>query len=1003
MSASEEEIARMIRQQAEDLGNHRLTALPLSDRQPGRRGAPPRPARLLQGAGDARFLLGPRPGGANQDTGPSRQRAVPVEERWLDLEKTFDLDEGVFPNPTPSGHELTSLMKPEIWLQETPLALLVFVEGLVDLTLLLPPANAFEGDPFQLASSGAQQRRHKLKLIHQGEDHFHNQGPLVQTFLDMEGLMHDEGTFFSKMTRNTGLRCPPMVMAHQAQRGLNNLARPMASAKDPIPQATGPHARPNQPLEQPKPPVKPSEQPVEQPKQHLEQPKQHLEQPKQPLEQPKQPLEQPKQPLEQPRPQLHTSGFVPPHLRHTLRKQEPTEPKVENKSIATTQPKVESTPVGPKVNELPRIPVTVPVTTHSPVSAQASAGKRPPSQTLKKENSPTAEGATKFVPRAPTIPLGPLPSERFPSPTLQNSKDLLAAVPKLIGDTLATFTDLSEFLTLAEFANPSEFAVQFWNFIAKPLWGHLLWDYEDVQQQLIFLTWFYAKSLKSWKDVVSGGPPTREFIIQITQEFMDEEDKAKLAERTAVENKFKEMISPKLGTTPEPPQSWWKMEEPDANTISDWASGVQQSHRNILMESIKTRLSEETDPVQTQILYARLGQLMHQSGWGPGSTGSAPRAQKPDEPMKSKESTKANNEKDSDVPVLVLEKKSTGKDKISSAKPIREDNLDPEDSLSSLRRTFSDSTHLSRPHTPVEPPRALISAKPISPFKGKPIPLIPLHPPKSPNPPNRHGHAERAAASEAPTSFRRSPHAPRNQTNAQNVPPTPQNIRSTYRDPSEERREREKQERMEAINAQFAALKAGKPRGTDGSRESPPSLPKIPDYLLNFGPDAVYQIASKEMVDDIEEQALGERESLEKGPPQGQEDSLFDAENPTEEFVAVEDILDTQAGISDEEVHKIREMNRDSVSGLAITCPWKMGMRFASPTVPGESFIVELDCTSKMPEEFLKQLRDQVNPEDWEPVSSHPGFQDIVAQATKQFVIKMANKWGAQFIHGIAD
>ncbi|KAK6358852.1 hypothetical protein TWF696_000032 [Orbilia brochopaga] len=81
---------QMLREQLEALGDHRVTNLPLGNRNPGgRRGPPPpppQPQNRFQGPGDARLDLGPRPTGPAAGHAPvSRERANPVEDRWASL------------------------------------------------------------------------------------------------------------------------------------------------------------------------------------------------------------------------------------------------------------------------------------------------------------------------------------------------------------------------------------------------------------------------------------------------------------------------------------------------------------------------------------------------------------------------------------------------------------------------------------------------------------------------------------------------------------------------------------------------------------------------------------------------------------------------------------------------------------------------------------------------------------------------------------------------------
>ncbi|KAF3158954.1 hypothetical protein TWF788_004061 [Orbilia oligospora] len=988
---SEDETARLLRQQAEDLGNHRITALPLGDRQPGRRGAFQRSSRPIQGAGDARFDLGPRPGGPA--LGPSVRRAE-VDQRWLAV---FD-DSMVIERPDGIGggdlHREGINFRPRRRRSLSDVSISQSVrDALITETRNIAARNPV--GPSSFRGRGGGPRRFPVPPVQPlGRPRYQSantqlnsqsRGPVIQPRparpgipgnarhgtgnWSAPGLVHDQGAFFDKMTKNTGLRCPPMVVNQPGtSKNSKSLAKPMASVKDlPLEVISSQTEKPVQPIE-------PSDQPPEPADQLTEQPK--------------------------PKP---TSSFIPPHLRHTLKKQGP-ESEVEGKQVESN---VEQT-------SQPVILVQASSTAPAPV------GDRPDVNPARKQLSLLAEEVRR-VPRTSTssalrsVSQGGSPRIRPQFfPPLGESRNPLTSAPKLRGNA----PPFPFPIPLGFYISP-EFATQFWNLVAKPLWEQLLEDYDDVQQQIIFLTWYYAEKPHEWKEVMKTGPPTREMILRISEEYMDEDQKAILAYRKAQESKFKKVISPKLGSVTQPPSDWWKFNATDSIAISEWAGKLQESHRNAMLESLKDRIAEERDPVQTKMLYAKMAFLMHEAKGGPGSLG-AP----------GKQLEEPNDEKDGDVSVLVLDtecsKEDKEKDLSSLIKLMWEHGLNPEgDSLTEEDFPLTEEQQAS-PEPECLPPPSTSPPAPLSITTPTPNISTANSPPPSPPRQNRfkglasaqsrassaQNHVPPSHSNTPPSHSTAPPPKGRHRSNrGQNAPKDPFKPRGTvttpaHRDQSDERRQREKQERMKEINEKFASTKAGQTRGSDGHQEFTPSLLEFPAHLLNFGPETVVQLVPDDTIEDLNEMTFEDIEESEHSQvPEDQDPPLpDDQEEPsTDDFMHLEKIMEHQPGISEEEIGRIREMNRDSVPTLAVNCYWSFGLRFRSPVRPGDYFTVELDCTARMPADFLKQLRDKIGVEDWEAVSSHPGFRAVVAHATRGFFIKMARKWGPQFIHGIAD
>ncbi|KAK6497973.1 hypothetical protein TWF506_004218 [Arthrobotrys conoides] len=1004
---SEDETARLLRQQAEDLGNHRITALPLGDRQPGRRGVFQRASRPLQGAGDARFDLGPRPGGPPPGPSLPSARRAEVEQRWLAV---FD-DSMVIERPDGIGggdlhreginfrprrrRSLSDASVP----QSVRDALITETRNIAARNHIGPSSFRGRGDgPRRFPGPSAPGRpRYPAMNIQPNPQ---SRGPVLQPRpprpgipgnaragnWGAPGLVHDQGAFFDKMTRNTGLRCPPMVTNQkETSKNAKPLAKPMASAKDLSLGATS--FQPEGLIQS----IGASDQPPEPPNQLTEEPKPKL-----------------------------ASGFIPPHLRHSLKKQA-SESKTEDRKFdlnveQSSQPVIllqASSPVLAPVEDQPIV---------SPVKKDLLLPAEDARRALRTSTQPTLRSVSQGgSPRRPQL-----------FPPLEESRTPLTSAPKLHGNAPPF-----PFPIPLGFHISAEFATEFWNHVAKPLWEQLLEDYDDVQQQIIFLTWYYAEKPHEWKEVMKTGPPTREMILKISEEYMDEDQKAILAYRKAQENKFKNVLSPKLGSAPQPPSGWWKIDAADNVAISEWAGKLQESHRSAMLESLKDRVAEEKDPIQTRILYSKMGVLMHEAKEGPGSPRASTQHQKQNKALglPTKQLTEPSDEKDGDVSVLVLDtegsKEDKEKDLSSLVKLMWDHGLNPEGYLQT-EESFPPTTE--RQPSP-EPERL----PPPSPNVSSPLPLVaptptastvaatsPNLPPPSPPRQSQSRGGLASIHSRAPISHNRAPPSrsstPLSQNSAllpkgrhkthrgQNAPKDPSRARSAVpgpapRDPSDERRQREKQERMKEINEKFASTKAGQTRGADGHQELTSSLLEFPAHLLNFGPDTVVQLVPNDAIGDSEETSFEDMEDCEDNQTLEDEDSAVDEDEgpPLGEFMTFEDIMGRQPGISEEEISRIREMNRDSVPALTINCHWSFGLRFMSPVRPGDYFTVELDCTARMPADFLKQLRDKVGVEHWGEVSSHPGFRAVVAHATKAFFIKMARKWGPQFIHGIAD
>ncbi|KAK6499590.1 hypothetical protein TWF481_009955 [Arthrobotrys musiformis] len=999
MSAPDDETAKLLRQQAEDLGNHRITALPLGDRQPGRRGFIQHPNRLFHGAGDARFPLGPRPGGATSGLSPrpARERQVPVEQRWLDIfddSMVIERKDGLGGGDLHRGGENFRPRRRRSLsdvTQTTRAALVAETKNIALGNSVGPSSFRGRGSALRPGAPGLPGRQR-----HQNVNFQQRQPPRGAAFQSRpprsgisgveragnwgaSGLVHDQGAFFDKMTKNTGLRCPPMVKAQQgASSNANTLAKPMTSVKDLPTGAIEPQiGKQAQPAEKPKDTVEPS----------------------------KQPLEPPKQPVEQPKPKPSTSGFIPPHLRHTLKRQGPPELKVGEKLV---EPKVNQSNQPPaKESAAPISPPDLTPTTLTEQSVATSVGKSP---------LLAVKEAAQAIPRTATPPVQRITSpKKTPGgqvqllPTLEEHRGPLASAPKLRGND-------SEF----DFATPddlpagfpttnAEFATQFWILVAKPLWEQLLEDYDDVQQQIIFLTWYYSERPKEWVHIMKNGPPSRETLLKISEQYMDDDQKAVLAKRRSQEKKFKNTMSPSLESVPRPPSSWWKIDAVDSAAISDWAAKLQQSHRNAMIESLKDRIAEEQDPVQTQILYAKMGILMHDGkkkavGSKPGAYGQWS-ASIPNQPTN--EPTGLNDEKDDDVSILVLDsgapKEDNDRDMSKLTKLMRDHGLNPEGNFT----TEDDSQLAAEAQTPSEPGWL----PPFSPSPQHPPTVLepatsasttPLSAPyvsaqSSPRQNRFGGLASIHSGAPSHQGRHRSRHgstAPKGRVTTSAPAP---------RDPSDERRQREKEERMREINERFASTKAVKARGVDGHLESIPSLLDFPAHLLNFGPGVALDVAADAFA-DFEEEPPEIMEDPESNLALEEEDYFTDDDGSSMEYLlGLEETFGIQFDMPEEELRQIRETNRDSFPTLVATRPWTFGLRFMSPVRPGEFFTIELDCTAKMPADFLQELREQVGAEHWRAVYSHPGFRDIIVEATRGFYVKMAKKWGGQFIHGIAD
>ncbi|KAK6524291.1 hypothetical protein TWF694_005945 [Orbilia ellipsospora] len=874
-----DEERRMIEQMKADLGDHRITALPLGDRFPGRRGPPPPPrAGRFEGPGDARVIFGPRPGGPphvaheNPNPGPQKipgERKREADPRWAALYddsagiERDGLGEGDLHRQGASYHprrrrsfsgietERAFTFKKENMLKERP----VFPNGSgpgpsnfrnkQDPPPFVlgnrPTDKRAGGKPFQVRALG-QVPQVRLPRGSPGTNQkggpWRAAGPLVV----------DQDVFFKHMVEKTGLTSKPFTASVAKSTSNSNVekpvAKPMSSAKDMAPENLSAEVEKFQQAAQSKFPT----------------------------------------------------GFIPPHLRHTV--------KAETPKIAVQDAPAPSIPVekSEKVLEIAVLPLTP---NESPDTILTAA-----------------------------VPPEIVPPENF----------ALEAVPGTPTSSVCT-------------ASPSNsekaiiFSQKFFELVARPHWKHLLEEYDNVPQQISFLSTYYFLHPKEWSEIEKNGPPAVEALINLTRNFMAE-DREKEKEVLKAKTLLVEESVETVAQMPPEDKTWWHVDISE-EAIEEWAEKVQESHRNSLLKALKQRIKEEKDFEQAQKLYGKIKVLLriHKKI----ATTVSPLAQGP-----------AKNFDDMlDEITLEPDVEKAGPQGVPSIHEMDPGSWKP-------KRTGSLEKFLREFPSKGEKMSTVSDETPARKSSGTP--------------------ADEYTSIESTTNFEAYGRLSRLTT------PAPPVLKA--RETSAERREREKRERMAEIERTFALKKVteqGKLKGTEEHQEalegtdikeavSRPYKVKYPPHQIDIAVDYPTLIAMAE-------------------PPKIEiEDSTFEGDDG-----AYKDVADAiaylqevrEGGIRPEQIELIRAQNRKLLPKLIEERPWHLNIGLPRIVPGAEPISIRMECTNTLPTDLVLELRKALGGSEWSSASKHPHFRTTVSEVTQVFYSKMAKKWGPTFAYGV--
>ncbi|KAF3917495.1 hypothetical protein ABW21_db0204712 [Orbilia brochopaga] len=924
---------RMIREQLEALGDHRVTNLPLGNKGPGgRRGPPPqiRQQGRFEGPGDARFNLGPRPGGpAQAQAQPARERARPVDTRWAGLyDDSLIIDRG---DGLGAGdlHRQGENFRPRLQRRRS-FSDVGMEQKFQHQRLNERPQNNnanFSGGPSRFRGGlqghpnfvgggrfGRENRpgekpqpgfvgNHPMPRLPRGS-------PRDRQWSSNLLSSNQQSLFFTEMGKKTGLRVPTTPSSNVQQQ----VARPMPSAKD----------------------LKPEDKSAQ-------------------VEAAK------KAAADAPKPKI-SSGFIPPHLRHAVKK--PVE------QIDEAKPLVELVEQVGEVKSLvePVEPVSEPL---------------PPATT-------GVPAITALPPMSIDAPI-PIPIKALDDP----------GVPRALNrrrskDDLETPRVPSP--KISDVSSAPGWNAMFWQRVVKPLWGNLLQDYDDVVKQIVFLTQHYTNNTEEWEDVLKNGTPSPEKIAQITRATFDKIREKKTKDMELQFEKIKLSTEKVEGGNPVPSiEHWLSLGVPDS-MISDWAGKLQQSHRHVLMDGLKERVREEKDVRQTRLLYDRISLLTHGAKISKGHPLPAgqsipkPRIQWPENPNTQDASVLVDIDEPEAANDQRVEEEEQNKKILPSSKFMEEHGKD-----------FVSENNI--PTKPTDEKKAEILS---------PVPMMPPTPvliPVNARPEYRANRFTRPSASTStfsPAALARGPVAS-----------------SKPKDASAERREKEKAQRMAQIAREFDQRRtgAGTPtsKGTDELQGQPTRNVQEGRAdnvdLLEFKPEETNP-AQEVKVESIPlkgiiaagETALKDMQTKGKQNKVAEEQSLLDQQSDRKletslEAGSLRSISEVNKGdvpLAAEDLARIRAQNREMAPKLAVTDPWKLYIELEPKHPDSKPVVIGLHCTDNMPLDFIRGLRQILGPEQFAEASKSDGFRDVVMATTQKFYDKMAKKWGAQFAYGLA-
>ncbi|KAF3934746.1 hypothetical protein ABW20_dc0107477 [Dactylellina cionopaga] len=591
----------------------------------------------------------------------------------------------------------------------------------------------------------------------------------------------------------------------------------------------------------------------------------------------------------------------------------------------------------------------------------------------------------------PAPAIAPTPSKaRTPSPSPQVRSPTPPTSPVILEqeqaqDDLETVRAPS--LKIVAANATGEFTSQFWELVAKPLLGDLIWDYKDVHQQTIFLSSYYSSHPDQWQHVLENGPPTPEFIANISRDTLQEIRRQENERRVQTQELIQSVRARSQDKQSEQSITWWNIATPEYE-LEEWAKAVGYSHTSNLLAFLKDEVRDEKDPQRSKLLYQQIREILHHRKAISGDSGSP-------------KSTETLEERLKEVSLSDQAARSTSIGTQTSDENIRGDENAPggdkvqdEKKLSPLSKFMAEFDDVME-HLKIPLSSGIEKAE----DKTEDTPFV-----------------EISILNQRENRFNRS-FVEKTTVKSSSIAPS-------YRDASDERREREKQDRIAQINKTFEDEKKAKlagsanTRGTDGHQETPTEITQDSrGDLLDFefdgvsiNPEAKVESmylngiigtckAGLEMSKGSEKSITGEETPILDQFP---EDS-FEEELNMDALCSAADITINKPQIGARELQIIRAQNRDRLPELAARDPWRFHTRLYPCSPEEEPIIIYLDCADKMPYDFVMGIRRILGPANWPEVSAHPNFRKVVIETTNAFYGKMAKKWGDEFAYGIAD
>ncbi|KAF3915920.1 hypothetical protein AA313_de0204949 [Arthrobotrys entomopaga] len=583
---------------------------------------------------------------------------------------------------------------------------------------------------------------------------------------------------------------------------------------------------------------------------------------------------------------------------------------------------------------------------------------------VKKAEAPKI--ALDAVPRPATEAEKPEPAlemVRLPSPK-ESSETIVpvAGTPEIIASEVVVAASPPSPIRLPSPSNSQkscQFARKFFELVLKPLWGHLIQDYENSAQQISFLSTYYFSHPEEWREIEENGPPSAETIVTLTRKFMDEASEREEAELKAQSLLVDESVEAVTQIPPEDKKTWWRVDIPEEE-IDEWAEKLQESHRDSFLKALKQRIKEEKDVEQARQIYGKIRSLLRVNRRIAGTV--SPAIQDSVEIVSPSldevnlgsnvygENMQGVPSVHADEPLAWQPKRTGSLEKFLREFPNKREKMSTVQEETSIRK---------RPATPVRG-YGSVESKPDAEEHGR------LSHPTTPAPP-----IEGATTSLKP------------------------------RETSGERREREKRERMAEIERTFALNKAvgqSNFQRTDGHQEMPPEETGIKDAITKK-----YKLKSVSDCADISIDcptliAMAEPPKIEIN------DSTFGSDDETHKDVAsaiayLKEVTDPS--ISRDEIELILAQNRKLLPKLVEERPWHLNIGIPS-IVPGAKPIsIQMKCTNKLPADLILELRKLIKGDEWGSVSEHPDFRATLYDSTRVFYSKMARIWGPTFAYGV--